>query len=130
MLMKMIQIFWIEKSNCYLSNVHIIQESLITEGDNKGLKKGNPYWLSKYDYICLLNFPSTMKECGPLINLWEGSNQGEGYLRYAKPIIRDVFTKSWQVNGHIQLLNEVTFNNVIANHVTNKVNSNVCKRYI
>lgn len=70
-----------------------------------------------------------MKEYGPLINLWEGSNQGEGYLRYAKPRIRDVFSKKWQVNAHVQLLNEVTFNGIINNHIKSKVNSEVSLSY-
>lgn len=113
----------------FLSNIHTVQESLMFENDIKDLKRGKPYWLSKYNYICLLNLPLTMKEYGPLINLWEGSNQGEGYLRYAKPRIRDVFSKKWQVNAHVQLLNEVTFNGIINNHIKSKVNSEVSLSY-
>ena len=113
----------------FLSNIHTVQESLMFENDMKDLKRGKPYWLSKYNYICLLNLPLTMKEYGPLINLWEGSNQGEGYLRYAKPRIRDVFSKNWQVNAHVQLLNEVTFNGIINNHVKSKINLEVSMSY-
>ena len=79
----------------FLSSIHIVQESLKLEGNTKDLNIGNPYWLSKYNYTCLLNLPVTMKYYGPLINLWEGSNQGEGFFRYVEPQIRDVFTKSW-----------------------------------
>ena len=77
----------------------------------------------------LLNLPSTMKEYGPLIYLLEGSNQGEGYLRYTKPRIRDVFSKNWQVNAHVQLLNEVTFNGIINNHVNSKSNKEISMSY-
>ena len=52
-----------------------------------------PYRLSKYNYLSFLNFPDTMKLYGPLINLWEGSNKGEGYLRYAKPMIVNIHSK-------------------------------------
>ena len=58
-----------------------------------------------------------------------GSNQGEGYLRYAKPRIRDVFSKNWQVNAHVQLLNEVTFNGIINNNVNIKSNKEVSMNY-
>ena len=44
-----------------------------------------PRWLSKYNYLSLLNIPILVKLFGPMINLWEGSNQGEGCLLFAKP---------------------------------------------
>ena len=47
-----------------------------------------------------------MKEYGPLINLWEGANQGEGYLRYAKPTIVNIHSKNWQVNAIRNLQNK------------------------
>ena len=60
---------------------------------------------------------------GPLVNLWEGSNQGEGYLRYAKPKISNIHCKNWQVNAHISLLNEKAFDNVIDSHMNNMMAS-------
>ena len=54
---------------------------------------------------------------GPLVNLWEGSNQGERYLRYAKPKISNIHSKNWQVNALLDLLNEKSFDNVIECHM-------------
>ena len=41
-----------------------------------------------------------MELYGPLINLWEGANQCEGYLMYAKPIITDINSVNWYLNAH------------------------------
>ena len=48
--------------------------------DNSKKKAQDPYLLMKYNYLNLLNLPETMKEYGPLVNLWEGSNQGKDTL--------------------------------------------------
>ena len=53
------------------------------------------------NYQSLLNLPNAMELYGPLINLWEGANQGEGYLRYTKPIITDIHSVNWHLNAHI-----------------------------
>ena len=73
----------------------------------KDKKKGYvEFWLSRYNYQSLLNLPDTMTIYGPLVNLWEGSNQGEGYLRYAKPMIVNIHSKNWQVNAIQKLQNK------------------------
>ena len=61
----------------------------MSESDNN-MKRKKLYWLSHYNFMSLLNLPEAMKMYGPLTNLWEGANQGEGYLRYAKPKIIDI----------------------------------------
>ena len=58
-----------------------------------------------------------MKFYGPLLNLWEGSNQGEGYLRYAKPTITNIHAKNWHSNAHVKLLNATSFDNVVNCHI-------------
>ena len=45
---------------------------------------------SKYNYLSLLNIPRPMKLFGTMANLWEGSNQGEGNLRLAKPKLTNI----------------------------------------
>ena len=77
----------------------------------------------------MLNIPETIDKYGPLINLWEGSNQGEGYLRYAKPKVTDIHSKNWQINAHINLLNETSLNNVINCHALNKTSDNIKDEY-
>ena len=51
--------------------------SIYSSIDNSKKKVHDPYLLMKYNYLNLLNLPETMKEYGPLVNLWEGSNQGK-----------------------------------------------------
>ena len=41
-----------------------------------------------------------MKLYGTLIILWEGGNEEDGYLRYAKTIITDIHLNNWQVHAH------------------------------
>ena len=57
----------------------------------------NQFSYKKHNVQSLLNFfqsslnlPKAIIECGILVKLWEGGNQGEEYLRYVKPRIRDV----------------------------------------
>ena len=68
-----------------------------------------------------------MKQFGPLVNLWEGSNQGEGYLRFAKTKITDIHTKNWQKNAHKEIFNEMALDQVFECHVnTNYTRTNCC----
>ena len=101
----------------YLSNLNIAQNGVISLGDVDMSKKSKPLWLSKYNFLSLLNIPQSMKLFGPMINLWEGSNQGEGYLRFAKPKLTNIHSKNWQINAHLQMLNEMSFDEVIDSHM-------------
>ena len=87
-------------------------------------RNGNrkPIWLSRYNFQSLLNIPSAMQKYGPLINYWEGSLIGEGYLRYVKPKLTSVRGLNWQKNTHTKLLEEVTFDTIIE-HYTAEQNS-------
>jgi hypothetical protein len=38
-----------------------------------------PGWITSYNFCSLLNLPSTIREFGPLRNLWEGGGMGEKY---------------------------------------------------
>ena len=62
-------------------------------------KETLPIWLTSYNCLSLLNLPSIMSEFGPFPPLWEGGNQGEGYLREAKPHVCKM-SKNWAVNMH------------------------------
>ena len=80
--------------------------------------------------MSLLNLPETMTRYGPLINLWEGSNQGEGYLRYAKPMITNIHSKNWQVNAVKKLQNKKTFDSIVDYHLEhNCVRSDIKLKY-
>ena len=57
-----------------------------------------PTWVTSYNFVCLLNLPFMMSEYGPLRNLWEGSLQGEGFIKQVKPKIKKGLRKNWQKN--------------------------------
>lgn len=63
-----------------------------------------------------------------MINLWEGSNQGEGYLRFAKPNLTNIHSKNWQQNAHSEILNEMSFDQVIENHVDKNLMTDRCSK--
>ena len=48
-----------------------------------------------------------MTNYGPLTNLWEGSDLGERYLHYTKPMVMNVHTKNW----HVQALDKLQTKN-------------------
>ena len=65
----------------------------------------SPTWISSYNFICLTNLPSVLREFGPLRNLWEGGGQGEKILRLVKPTWIG-FRKNWQQNMLDRLLRQ------------------------
>ena len=99
------------------------KSSIDSSIDNSKKKIQDPYWLMKYNYLTLLNLPQTMKEYGPLVNLWEGSNQGKGYLRYTRPytrpIIINIHSKNWQVNTILKVQNKKSLDDVVDHHTCN-----------
>lgn len=101
----------------YLTNLDNFEVGINTEQKKGKSAIQNKIWFKKYNFLSLLNIPDIMNKYGPLINLWEGSNQGEGYLRYAKPRITDIHSVNWQLNAHTNLLNESSMNDVISCHV-------------
>jgi hypothetical protein len=74
-----------------------------------------PSWISHYNFLCLLNIPKLLREYGSLRHLWEGGNQGEGYLRNAKAELRPGLIRTWEVWLINNLLDERTFNNLLVN---------------
>ena len=77
----------------------IIQERDINNNDPNKINCKIPRWITSSNFMCLLNIPNTMKKFGPLINLWEGSYQGEGYLRIAKKHLKTGVRKNWMLNA-------------------------------
>ena len=112
----------------FLSFLHIVQAKRINYDRKKDKKKKYPSWMTKYNHLCLLNIPRHMKLFGPMINLWEGSNQGEGYLRFAKPNLTNIHSKNWQQNAHSEILNEMSFDQVIENHVDKNLMTDRCSK--
>ena len=55
-------------------------------------------WLSKYNFLCLLNLVDVLRKFGSLRNLWEGGYQGEGFLHKTKPVLKQDLRKNWEAN--------------------------------
>jgi len=104
----------------FLSSVNIVSISLQTK---------YIFWIRKYNFQSLLNLPYAATLFGPLANFWEGSNCGEGYLRHVKPRIRDVHTKNWNMNVHMNLLNDNSMGSVLDTHFSNKSSKKHCAKY-
>ena len=75
------------KINLFLSNVNMLYKSFHKQ-------KRDPVWLRTFNFQSLLNLPHVANLYGPLVNLWAGSNHGEGYLRHVKVKITSVHTKN------------------------------------
>jgi len=55
-----------------------------------------PTWISSYNFLCLLNLPSTLADFGPIRNYWEGGGMGEKIIQQMKPLWNG-FLKHWQI---------------------------------
>jgi hypothetical protein len=59
-------------------------------------KSDEPSWVSKYNFLSLLNLPRQMRNFGPLLNNWEGGVSGEALIGSIKPVIKNGLSKNWQ----------------------------------
>jgi len=75
-------------------------------------KKG-PSWISNYNLLSLLNIPSIIKNYGSYRWLWEGGEQGEGFLRSMKTELKWGLRGKWQIWSLQNLLTEKSFNTIL-----------------
>jgi len=85
-----------------IENIDKEDDTSVTREGHTGTKEITssdkaPLWVSKYNFLCLLNIPEVMSMFGPLRNYWEGGMIGEKILQYAKGSWHG-FTKNWQAN--------------------------------
>jgi hypothetical protein len=100
-LVEMIQVAMtteVDKSVCDLMEYKI--KSFLTHfaklDRNINPKRDKPTWVTSFNFSSLLNLPGIMERYGPLRNLWEGGNQGEGILKYVKQEITMGLRPGWQ----------------------------------
>ena len=87
--------------------------------EKKTVTKRIPGWISSCNFVCLLNLPNAMRQFGPLRNLWEGSFQGEGYLRIAKKHMKTGLRGNWSYNTLKKVMQEKTFLHLLEKYETN-----------
>ena len=76
----------------FLSEYKEFAEQLYTDRT----KNESPAWISRYNFMSLLNLSEQIKEVGPLRTLWEGGTRGEGFLRHVKPQIKTGLKTNWE----------------------------------
>jgi len=69
------------------------------------LKRTKPFWVTSYNFTCLLNIPAQIRKFGPIRNRWEGKWRGEGFLLVTKP---EILAKrlNWERNLMLKLLRQ------------------------
>ena len=99
-----------------IAKTEYIVRIFLSTYDNLDAKLRNqddkPSVLKKYNFMSLLNLPRTMEFFGPLRHLWEGSWQGEAFLRKVKAAITQGLRENWQVNLLRNLSRDMSFDNI------------------
>lgn len=88
------------------------EDETATAGPKKVAKK-NIAVVSSYNFPCLMNLPQTMSTYGPLRDLWEGGPRGEGFLRFAKPLVSQGVRPNWHTHLLKKLQIMQSFENVM-----------------
>jgi hypothetical protein len=73
----------------------------------------NPGWISSYNFLSLLNVPELVEKFGGLRHLWEGGEDGEGFLKGVKNELKCGLVRQWQVWVIKNLLEEKTLDRII-----------------
>ena len=98
----------------YIDDNEHVPEEEIPNTKSKKTKKRKPGCISCSNFMCLLNLPNIMRKFGPLVNLWEGSYQGEGFLRIAKKHVKKGIRGNWQINALNNMMKERSFQNILS----------------
>ena len=87
----------------------------------------NPGWVTAYNFLSLLNIPDTVYRYGSMRVLWEGGDDGEGFLRSVKNELKCGLLRQWQVWLMNNLLEEKTFDKLLPNEDINSSRSQLCE---
>ena len=108
----------------FLSCLHELELIDKKECEDTRNSKKKPIWLSKYNYQSLINLSFTMQRFEPLKNYWEGSMQGEGYLKLIKPKINNLKAQNWHVNAHTNFLEDRVFDRILQKYTLEEIADN------
>lgn len=101
------------------SDIHalpaIIRQFLIKydKFDVKVNEHKDPSWIRQYNFMSLLDIPSTISIYGSMRNLWEGGIDGEGYLRYVKPELTSGLVNKWESWCITNLLHKKVYSDLL-----------------
>ena len=101
----------------YLSMVHRFEISMNKEPTKKYT------WVSKSNYMSLLNIPRQMELYGPMRMYWEGGYRGEGIIQEIKGIINNGLIIGWQNHTMKRF-----YNNRALKFLANESSSNISTR--
>ena len=93
------------------------------------MQQSTTVWIHSYNCRSLLNLLFAVELFGPLANYWEEGNCEEGYLRHVKPRIRNVYTKNWNMNVHINLFNDNSMRSDLDTHFSKKSSKRHLAKY-
>jgi hypothetical protein len=86
----------------FFLNYYVVLDKKLKSENNKG-------WISKYNFLSLLNLPEQMLNFGPLLNLWEGGYLGERYISTIKPEIVSGLRNNWQPSLYKKIMRKYFF---------------------
>ena len=98
----------------YIDDINHVAGEEVSNTESKKMKKRKLGWISCSNFMCLLNLPEIMRKFGPLVNLWEGSYQGEGFFCIAKKHVKKGLRGNWQVNALNNMMKERSFQNILS----------------
>ena len=104
-------------SNAHLRELSFCVKRFLTDFENldHALRPGRkkPWWVTMFNFSCLLNIIEAMWWLGPIRNFWEGSFKGEGFLRFVKSEINMGLRKGWQMALMNRLLRKKALSNIL-----------------
>jgi hypothetical protein len=101
----------IEKLEVFI-RMFLICYDIVDQGIND---ESDPSYMRQYNFLCLLNIPSTMREYGCMRNMWEGGIVGEGFLRGMKKELKQGMIGKWQIWTLKNILEKDLYCNLIGN---------------
>ena len=106
----------------YLRMVEELNNALRNQHDK-------PIWISRSNYLSLLNLPEQMRFFGPLRLYWEGGWKGEGIIQEIKEIIRDGLKINWASNTMKRAYNGRAFDYLMKENKLNLESTNYMRHY-
>ena len=109
-----------------VSNLHVQIRLYLSAFDRLDLatrasSNSPPRWVSKYNFLCILNIPSIIEKFGPYKYLYEGKYCGEGYNRILKPTANRTSHRNRSTNLLTNLIREKSMKAVQTNFETGKM---------